>query len=82
MSLAITQFFNIKGEKVDCDLHKRIVAFPIEDLRKMQNVIGLAGGKDKVEAILGAIHGGFIKILITDEETAKSVLNLEKNKIY
>jgi len=78
----LAQFFNIKGEKVDCDLHKRIVAFPIEDLRKMQNVIGLAGGKDKVEAILGAIHGGFIKILITDEETAKSVLNLEKNKIY
>jgi len=78
----LAQFFNIKGEKVDCDLHKRIVAFPIENLRKMQNVIGLAGGKDKVEAILGAIHGGFIKILITDEETAKSVLNLEKNKIY
>ncbi|MCD6256672.1 sugar-binding transcriptional regulator, partial [Candidatus Aerophobetes bacterium] len=74
----LAQFFNIKGEKVDCDLHKRIVAFPIEDLRQMENVIGLAGGKVKTKAILGAIHGRFIKILITDEETAKDILDLEK----
>jgi len=73
----LAQFFNLKGEKVDCDLHKRIVAFPIEDLRKMDNVIGVAGGKAKVRAILGALHGGYIKTLITDEETAKQLLELE-----
>ena len=70
------QFFNVQGEKVDCDLHKRIVAFPIEDLRKMENVIGVAGGKAKVKAILGAIRGGFIKILITQEETGQDLLKL------
>ncbi|MBE0478914.1 sugar-binding transcriptional regulator [Candidatus Aerophobetes bacterium] len=72
----LSQFFNLKGEKVDCDLHKRIVAFPIEDLRKMDNVIGLAGGA-KVKAILGALHGRYVKILITDEETARALLRLE-----
>lgn len=72
------QFFNAQGEKVNCDLHQRIVAFPIEDLRKMKNAIGLAGGKAKVKAILGAIRGGFIKILITDEETAQGLLKLEE----
>jgi len=74
------QFFNIKGEKIDCDLHRRIVAFSIEDLKHMDNVIGVAGGKEKVEVILGALKGGFIKILITDEATAKSAINLEENK--
>ena len=72
------QFFNAQGEKVDCDLHQRIVAFPIEGLRTMDNVIGLAGGKTKVKAILGAIWGGFIKILITDEETAEDLVKLEE----
>ncbi|TET09307.1 hypothetical protein E3J84_05250, partial [Candidatus Aerophobetes bacterium] len=74
----LAQFFNAQGEKVDCDLHKRIVAFPLEDLREIKNVIGVAGGKAKVKAILGAIHGRFIKILITDEETANNLIKLEE----
>ena len=73
----LAQFFNIKGEKINCELHKRIVAFPIEDLKDMENVIGLAGGKYKVEAIFAAIKGGYVKILITDEESAKALLKKE-----
>ena len=73
------QFFNIKGEEIDCDLHSRIVALSLKDLKKMKNVIGIAGGKDKIKAIIGALHGGYIKILITDERTAKEVMNLERN---
>ncbi|MGB9553839.1 MAG: sugar-binding domain-containing protein [bacterium] len=46
----------------------------MEDLRKMPDVIGLAGGRYKVEAILGALRGKFVKILITDEDTAREVL--------
>jgi DNA-binding transcriptional regulator LsrR (DeoR family) len=75
----LAQFFNAQGKKVDCGLHKRIVAFPIEDLRKMDNVIGLAGGKAKVKAILGALQGEYIKILVTDENTAKGLLTLKEN---
>jgi DNA-binding transcriptional regulator LsrR (DeoR family) len=77
----VGQFFDIEGNVVDCDLHKRIVAFPIEELRKMKNVIGVAGGKDKIKAILGALHGNFVKVLVTDEETATLIMNLEKNRI-
>ena len=77
----VGQFFDIEGNIVDCELHKRIVAFPIEEFRKMKNVIGVAGGKDKIEAILGTLHGNFIRVLITDEETATSIMNLEKNRV-
>ena len=77
----VGQFSDIEGNIIDCDLHKRIVAFPIEELRKMKNVIGVAGGKNKIEAILGALHGNFITVLITDEETATLIINLEKNRI-
>jgi DNA-binding transcriptional regulator LsrR (DeoR family) len=72
------QFFSIKGEEIDCDLHKRIVALSLKDLKKMKNVIGIAGSKSKIKAILGALRGGFIKILVTDEEAAKEVMNLEE----
>jgi len=44
----------------------------------MENVIGLAGGSSKVQTILGALHGRYIKILITDENTSESLINLEQ----
>ena len=77
----VGQFSDIEGNIIDCDLHKRIVAFPIEELRKMKNVIGVAGGKNKIEAILGALQGNFITVFITDEKTATSIINLDKNRI-
>jgi len=44
----------------------------------MKNVINVAGGKSKVPAILGALWGRFIKILISDEETVKLFLDNQK----
>ncbi|GAH26540.1 unnamed protein product, partial [marine sediment metagenome] len=73
------QFFNIQGEKVDTDLHRRNVAFPLELLREMKNVIGVTGGKNKVSSILGALRGKYIKILITDEETANKLLEQKRS---
>lgn len=72
------QFFNIKGEEIDCELHRRIISLSRKDLKKMNNVIGIAGGKGKIEAILGALVGGYIKILITDEGTTKAILELNE----
>lgn len=68
------QFFDVEGRVLDLELHQRTIAIPLEELRGMPNVIGLAGGKYKVEAILGALRGGFVKILVTDEDTAQEVL--------
>ncbi|MCD6256745.1 sugar-binding transcriptional regulator [Candidatus Aerophobetes bacterium] len=74
----LAQFFNLRGEKVDCELHKRIVGLSIEELRGLKRVIGVAGGRRKVQSILGALHGRFINILITDEVTARSIIEKEK----
>lgn len=74
----MAQFFDIEGKKVDCELHRRIVSLPIEELRKMDNVIGAAGGENKVKSILGALRGGFIKILITDENTANAIIKMQE----
>ena len=76
----LAQFFNIEGEKINCALHRRIIAFPIEELKKMSHVIGIAGGKEKIKSILGALQGKLINILITDENTARAVLDLQKQK--
>jgi DNA-binding transcriptional regulator LsrR (DeoR family) len=47
---------------------------PWEDLRQLQNVVGVAGGPEKTEAILGALRTGLLDYLITDDETAMRLL--------
>lgn len=68
------QFFNADGEKLDTELHKRIVGIDINALKDKPNVIGIAAGSEKVEAIRGALRGHYIKTLITDEPTAQKLL--------
>lgn len=67
------QFYDKDGNKLDVDFHRRLIAISLEELKKMRHVIAVAGGAHKVEAIKGALRGGYIHTLITDEKTASEL---------
>ncbi len=69
--------FDIDGNILDVELNRRIVGIPVEDLRKIECVIGVAGGQTKAPAILGALRGKLINALFTDSETVRELLRLE-----
>jgi DNA-binding transcriptional regulator LsrR (DeoR family) len=46
-------------------------------MRLLNRVVGIAGGAEKFNAILGAIRGRFINTLITDPPTAKKLLEVQ-----
>jgi lsr operon transcriptional repressor len=71
------QFFDIDGNVIDLPHHKRLIGTTLSALRKMNNVIAVAGGEKKIEAIYGALKGNYIHTLITDEMTANSLINME-----
>ena len=48
-----------------------------EIIERMPNVIGLAAGQEKIEAIRAVLRGGYLDILITDETTANLLLKDE-----
>jgi DNA-binding transcriptional regulator LsrR (DeoR family) len=52
----------------------RFIAIRPEQLRAVPDVIAIAGGASKVEAIRAALRSGLIHRLITDEEAARLVL--------
>ena len=54
--------------------HHRLITVKLMQLKKMKHVIGIAGGSEKIKAIRGAITGGIIHSLITDETTALKLL--------
>lgn len=69
--------YDIHGRILDIPLNRRIVGIEPEDIHAIGQVIGVAGGEMKAEAILGALRGGCVHVLITDDEAAKRVLSLD-----
>jgi len=69
------RFFNIEGEPVDLPLDKRVVSIPLKQLKNVKRIVGVAGGKRKLNAIRGALNGQLINVLITDHQTAQALMN-------
>lgn len=63
------------GNRVDCDVNRRMVSCNLDTLRGKQN-FAVAGGIEKAAAILSALRSGFLVGLITDLDTALEVMRL------
>lgn len=72
----ICHFIDKDGSLVDTEVDSRLVSVPLSSLKDLENVIGVAAGKHKVPAIHAALTGGYIDILVTDEETAALLCRL------
>ncbi len=68
--------FDIHGKHLDIDINHRVIGIKVETLYKIPTVIGVAGDARKAPAILGALRGNYINVLITDDEAANAVLEL------
>lgn len=66
----LLRFFDQNGKLVETGLEKRVISMSLEQLSKVSRVVGVAGGSRKYDAILGALRGHWINILITDQFTA------------
>ena len=63
-------FFDQNGSIVETHLQDLFIGMSLEQIKEIQTVVGIAGGEDKFEAILGALKGKYINVLITDLDTA------------
>lgn len=70
------RFFDRDGEPVDTELNQRVIGMSLEQLRKVRRTVGVAGGERKRKAILGAINGKLINVLITDYDTAEWLMDI------
>ncbi len=68
------QWFAADGSPVNGPVTGRSVALSLAELRELPNVVGVAAGAEKVDAIRGAIAGRYLDVLVTDEPTAQALL--------
>ena len=69
------RFFDLQGQPVITPLNDRVISMTLEQLKRVRRSVGIAGGPRKTKAIRGAITGGWINVLITDQMTAERLLS-------
>jgi DNA-binding transcriptional regulator LsrR (DeoR family) len=68
------RFFDTRGEEIVDPLGFRVFGLELARLKSIPNVVGIAGGKRKYQAILGTLLGRWINVLITDQFSAEALL--------
>ena len=71
------RFIDGHGRPISGPLDDRTIGISLEMLKNIGLRIAVAGGFDKVPAILAALRGGFANVLITDAATARGILNAD-----
>ena len=64
------RFYDEAGRPVETPLNDRVIGISLEDLKRADRVMALAGGESKTQAIAGALKLGVIDVLVTDKFTA------------
>lgn len=70
----LLRFFDTHGVAVNTPLNQRVISMQLEQLRRVDRSIGVAGGERKFAAIRGALRGGWVNVLVTDHLTARRLL--------
>jgi DNA-binding transcriptional regulator LsrR (DeoR family) len=68
--------FDIAGQPAAPEIDSRLITITLDQLARIPMVMGVACGAAKARAILGALRGGYLDMLITDSVAAEAVLAL------
>jgi DNA-binding transcriptional regulator LsrR (DeoR family) len=66
-----------RGRVVDLPENRRVVALPPD--RISGETVAVAGGAAKASAILAAVRGGYVDVLVTDSAAAESMLSIDRD---
>ena len=70
------RYFDENGNVLDVALNRRIVGIEPGEVAKAGTVIAVSGGATKTRAVLAALRGGYLDVLVTDSVVAEYVLNV------
>jgi DNA-binding transcriptional regulator LsrR (DeoR family) len=64
-----------EGQPIAHPINERVIGIGLDDLAAIPNVILAAGGPHKVTVVRAVLKRGVIKTLVTDEATARALLD-------
>lgn len=72
---ALGHYFDADGRHVPFRTDDIHIGLTLDDLRRVPTSVLVAGGTEKLDAIRGALRGGYFNVLITDEGIADALVN-------
>ena len=73
-----TNFYDIQGNILNLSLHNKMIGLGLKELKHIPIVIGVACCEAKKKAILGALRGGHINIIVTNKKVAEYLIENTK----
>nr|WP_300006354.1 sugar-binding domain-containing protein [Tissierella sp.] len=73
---AFGHFFNIDGKEI---WEYKTIGLSLKRFKEIENLIGVAGGEEKAEAIIAISSLNSNMVLVTDESCAKRILKIRRN---
>jgi len=71
---ALGYYYDLEGNPVPFHTDSNVIGVGLDDLRRVPWSMVVAGGPQKVEPIIGGLRGGYFNVLITDDVTAKALI--------
>ena len=73
-------FIDKSGQPLEVSINRRVIGFrDIDTLRAIPTVMAVAGGIKKASAIMAALQGSYLDLLVTDAVTATAILTLHED---
>ena len=73
-----SHFFDQEGDLVNHPLNDKVIGLSPELLKQIKKVVAIVEGTHKVESLSAALKGGYINVLIIDEESASALIMRNK----
>lgn len=74
-------FYDIQGRELETSLAERMIGISLDDIINCREVVCVAYGESKAEAILGAMRGRYLNTLVIDKKCAEKILGLIKGEV-
>lgn len=68
------RYYDIDGQPVPVGYEDRVIALGLDAIAAIPLTVGVAAGRIKTRAVLGALRGGYLDGLVCDEDLAMAVL--------
>ncbi len=69
------RYYTADGTALDGVVNDRVVSVSLTDLDRIPQVVGVATGRAKTNAVLGSLRGHHLDVLVCDESLARSLLS-------
>jgi deoxyribonucleoside regulator len=69
------RYFDNSGKLLEIDHNRRVMGVSPTEMTKIRKVVGVSGGPLKGPAVLSALRGEYLDVLVTDRTVAEYVLS-------